>query len=163
MFENDNDPDLEGLAEIRLPEPVSYTPQTSGWWIFGVIVVLVLIGVAFRAWRWRQRDAYRRRALRRLDELEARAEDPTRRAEALAEIPVLVKRAALDAWPRERVSDLSGRAWLAFLDDTYGGDGFTNGPGHHLPALAYAEPDVGAEDAEGLFETVRSWILEHRA
>jgi hypothetical protein len=145
--------ELEGLREIRLPEPVSYAPQTIGWWIVFALLLLIALYVAFRLWRRWRRNAYRRRALAHLAAME--------RDGAPALLPRLLKRTALDAWPREEVANLSGDAWLAFLDRVYGGVGFTSGPGRVLPALAYGEPRV--DDAPALFSLARTWIRTHRA
>jgi hypothetical protein len=64
------------------------------------------------------------------------------------------------------VAALSGDAWLAFLDRTYGGDGFTKGPGR-LVALAAYEPDadlrgIVESDARAVFVLAREWIRRHR-
>ena len=74
------------------------------------------------------------------------------------ELPALVKRVALQAWPREQVASLTGADWLAFLDESYGGDGFANGPGRCLSDLAYGGGD-GADAAV----LVREWIRRHHA
>lgn len=142
---------LDGMREIRLPEPVRYAPQTVGWWILFAVLLLVLAFVAWRLWKRVQRNAYRRLALGRMDGL------------APAELPLLLKRTALDAYPREQVAHLTGRAWLAFLDGAYGGSGFSSGPGRVLPSLAY-DDGVALTDAQQdeLTALVRTWIRRHR-
>ncbi|MHC8327137.1 DUF4381 domain-containing protein [Pseudomonas sp. LB1P83] len=88
---NPNIPSIEQLKEIGLPAPVSYAPQTWGWWVLlGVLVIAVLLVGARRYWQWR-RDRYRREALVRLAELRS-SED---QLGALRELPELLKRVAL--------------------------------------------------------------------
>jgi hypothetical protein len=88
---NPNIPSIDQLKEIALPAPVSYTPQTWGWWVLlGLLVIAVLLISARRYWQWR-RDRYRREALVRLAELQ-NSNDPLT---ALRELPELLKRVAL--------------------------------------------------------------------
>jgi hypothetical protein len=88
---NPNVPSIEQLKEIALPAPVSYAPQTWGWWVLlGLLVLTALIIAARRYWQWR-RDRYRREALVRLAQLQQRSDDLS----ALRELPELLKRTAL--------------------------------------------------------------------
>ncbi|MHC8294268.1 DUF4381 domain-containing protein [Pseudomonas sp. LB3P58] len=88
---NPNIPSIEQLKEIALPAPVSYAPQTWGWWVLlAVLIGSVLLVGARRYWQWR-RDRYRREALVRLAELQ-NSDD---QLEALRELPELLKRVAL--------------------------------------------------------------------
>ena len=88
---NPNIPSIEQLKELGLPEPVSYAPQTWGWWVLLALLILaaLLIGIR-RYWQWR-RDAYRREGLARLAQLRERGDD----LNALRELPELLKRVAL--------------------------------------------------------------------
>ncbi|MCU7215753.1 DUF4381 domain-containing protein [Pseudomonas sp. VE 196-7] len=88
---NPNIPDISQLKELSLPAPVSYAPQTWGWWLLlGLLVVLALVVGVRRYWQWR-RDQYRREALVRLAQLRVRSDD----LNALRELPELLKRVAL--------------------------------------------------------------------
>src|SRR5262249_55479513 len=106
---------LEKLADIVTPPPPSLVPQTWGW------AALAAILLALAAWaflRWRRRRAanrYRVEALAELGRLETALGDPAGRAGALAAIPLLIKRVALAAWPRDRVASLAQSRWTAFL------------------------------------------------
>ncbi|KAF2394900.1 DUF4381 domain-containing protein [Pseudomonas frederiksbergensis] len=88
---NPNIPSIEQLKELGLPAPVSYAPQTWGWWVLlGLLVLAVLLVSARKVWQWR-RDRYRREALVRLAELQRRSDDLS----ALRELPELLKRVAI--------------------------------------------------------------------
>ena len=141
---------LEGLNDIVVPEPVSLMPQTMGWIVLGVVIITMLATWAALAWRRHQRNAYRREALALLE---------TTRPQAL---PALVKRVALAAAPRTEVASLTGDSWLAFLDSSYGGHGFSNGPGRALATLSFAPaaPDAGVP--ADLHDLVALWIRKHR-
>lgn len=88
---NPNIPSIDQLKELALPAPVSYAPQTWGWWLLLAMLVLAALFIGLRRyWQWR-RDRYRREALARLAQLRGRSDD----LNALRELPELLKRVAL--------------------------------------------------------------------
>jgi len=157
---------LEKLHEILLPDPVSWMPQTIGWYaVFGLIVVIMGWWVYGRFRRFRK-NRYRRLALAELGVIERELHQPEKRTRALAEIPVLVKRTALAAFPRSEVAGLSGEKWFAFLDKTLGEKGFTGNVGRLLPELAYAPgPRISKlpdEKIGKLIQLIRQWTQAHK-
>ncbi|CAE6729903.1 hypothetical protein R69927_01762 [Paraburkholderia domus] len=158
---------LKPLQELPLPDTVSYVPQTIGW-VLAAVVLMVAVGVAI--WigrRRREKQRYRRVALTELASIEAslasaRA-DPEQRATALADIPRLIKRTALAVVPREQVAALTGSEWLAFLQRTHGH--FDARSGALLALASYAPRDVVAaipeDDAAALIGHTRDWIERH--
>ena len=158
---------LAGLKELALPEPISYVPQTAGWY---VLLVVLAISLAVLLRRWRRQylaNRYRREALYHLDVITSQLDDAAQRPAALVALPALVKRTAISFTPREDVAQLSGDAWLGFLDSTYRGTAFTTGPGRLLPVLAYrpsaALASVPDRQVSELVELLRQWIRRHRA
>ncbi|WP_295402903.1 DUF4381 domain-containing protein [uncultured Thiocystis sp.] len=155
---------LSDLRDWHLPDPVSWWPPAPGWWLLAGLI-LVGLWLAIRGWRrWDRQGASTRAALRQLDALgKALATDGDRRR-FVAGVSQLLRRLALVRYPREQVAGLSGAAWLAFLDATGGGGGFTQGAGRVLAESAYrpdadAERDVGPEPLSRL---AADWIHAHR-
>ncbi len=156
---------LEKLHEIILPDPVSWMPQTIGWYaIFGLILFVVGWWVCGRLRRFRK-NRYRRLALEELAVIERELQRPEKRAKALAKIPVLLKGTVLSAFPRSEVAGLNGEKWLAFLDKTMGGKNFTEGEGRLLPELAYAPvrriAQLPDEQIGKLLQLIRRWVKLH--
>jgi cbb3-type cytochrome oxidase subunit 3 len=158
-------PGLEKLHDIVVPAPVSWAPQAPGWY---VVFGLVLLGVGwwiYRRLRRFRKNRYRRLALKELTVIERQLQQPERRAEALAEIPVLLKWTALAAFPRSEVAALTGEQWLAFLDRNLGGKDFKEGPGRFLSELAYAPAEKTArfsdESIRNLLQLIRRWTKRH--
>ncbi|MGK7913872.1 MAG: DUF4381 domain-containing protein [Synechococcus sp.] len=151
------------LQEIKLPEPVTWVPQTIGWFLLAGVLVAVfgLWGVKrYRHWR---KNRYRRVAIQTLAEIEA----DIRAGElySLARLASLLKRVALQAYPRNRVAPLQGEEWLCFLDATYGGTDFTQGAGRIVAEIAYAPPSsyrrLSASSIAELLQVTRQWIATH--
>lgn len=153
---------LHGIEEVHLPESVSWWPQTIGWQIMGL---LLLITVGYRLYLlakkwWRNR--YRRTALNRLAALEQRADVWQ---QVVRQLPFLLKATALQAYPRSAVAQLSGTRWLEFLDAQFEGAAFSDGPGRGLLQIAYQlenQWNLNEQDADLLISLSRRWIREHR-
>jgi Domain of unknown function (DUF4381) len=158
---------LEKLHEIILPEPVSWMPQTIGWYAVFALVLFVAGWWVYGMIRRFRKNRYCRLALEELAVIERELQRPEKRAKALSEIPVLLKRTALWAFPRSEVAGLSGEKWLAFLDKTLGGKNFTEGEGRLLPELAYAPvqriAQLPDERIRKLLQLIRRWIKRHDA
>ncbi len=167
MFDSDfGNPQVQGIKEIILPEPVSYTPKTVGWWIlFGVVGLLIAWWVWRRYVTW-HRNRYRREALMELAEIEQQLNQKPERIYALTAMSALVKRTAIHAFGRSSVAELSGKVWLEFLDKTGTTNDFSLGPGRLLPEFAYVKHetlnDMSKENIEQVLALVKDWIIRHK-
>ncbi|MEX1033661.1 MAG: DUF4381 domain-containing protein [Cellvibrionaceae bacterium] len=160
-----NEDPLAQLRDIHVPDPVSWWPPAPGWWIVAILI-LAALGLAWWLRRqYRARNAYRRAARHEL----AQAWDRLRRdgnldryIEALGQI---LRRAALVAFPRQRVNGLHGEAWLRFLDESLpankgSAEPFSQGPGHDLLVLPYRPVDP-SRNLEPLHNLVMDWLTHH--
>lgn len=146
------------LRDIHAPGTPSLWPPAPGWWLLGLVLLGLLVAGGYLAWRRWQRWRWRQRLLGELDALHLEAADPGAGARLSAELSALLKRVALWRYPHEPVAELTGRAWLAFLDRT-GGDGrFTTGPGHILEHGPYAPS--AHYDAPALRALARDWLIK---
>lgn len=154
-----NVPSIDQLQEIALPAPVSYAPQTWGWWVLlGVLIAAALWIGARRYWQWRQ-DRYRREALLRLAQLQQSAED----LGALRELPELLKRVAL-SMPGAHAAPLGGSDWQVFLQQ-HCRQPLPADFSQRLAQLAYA-PDatllaMPSQQRKQLFATCKHWVEHH--
>ncbi len=159
--------ELAGLKEIALPEPFSYMPQTVAWVILFGLVLMATVWLAVRWYRRWLANRYRKAALQRLAEIELNLRDSASRAKSISALPVLVKQTTLAFSARDKVAGLSGKKWLIFLDSTYMGWAFTEGPGKLLPELSYWPilklERVSDEELQALIGLLRKWIRRHRA
>lgn len=157
---------LDALHPLALPPAPTWWPQTPASLLVVSVCGLMLLVLGVKAWqRWRAR-AYRREALARLGVLRAALSDPDTRESAAREIPELLRCTALAVWPRAHVSQLSGAAWLAFLDQTLGrADQPFSTPGARvLLELAYLPSQrIDWAQLPALLELVACWVRGHRS
>ena len=149
-----------GFEEVWVPAPVSMAPETVGWWVVLGICISALGYLVFRRVRRYRANAYRREALKTLNDLRHAFASDKSRAEAL---PILLKRAALGGYPRRRVAGLTGERWGAFLIET-GSDAFTAETATSLHTLSYQGGErLSANDIAAVADAIESWIRRHRA
>jgi hypothetical protein len=140
---------LENLHDIVVPDPVSWWPPATGWWVLLAAVLVAVTLVALRIYRSRRANAYRRAALRELETVGSPAQ-----------LLALLKRVALVTYPREMIASLSGAAWLEFLEhevpNCFGGR-----TGDLLLRVDYENVRPTTEEFAQLKFSARAWIEEH--
>ena len=142
-------PDLIAqLAPPPIPEPVSLWPQTPLAKSLLAMLLLLALYLAWRVYRHYRANAYRRAALKALQNA---GDDP-------ATIADLLRRTALAIYPRQQVAGLTGKDWLDFLNRQYRGSAFRGALGETLLRGAYRDcaPDVA------LTRAAREWIGHHK-
>jgi Domain of unknown function (DUF4381) len=154
---------LQKLADISVPQPVTWIPQTWAWAVLAIAVMALLGWAIARRLQRYAANHYRREGLSELDGLEARLADDGARGEALAALPELLKRVALAAWPRTEVASLSGKSWIAFLRAHAGKADFPVAATGLLDDIEYraSRPVMDAEEARHVTSAVRNWIEDH--
>ncbi len=143
---------LAQLRDVHLPPPVAFWPPAPGWWILGGLGVLLLAALALGLWRWWQRGAPRRAALRELKHLETQSLSDTERLQQVSQLLRRLVRLQQEAG----AAALSGEAWLQYLDQQSRGNLFTQGPGRLLaegPFQARVQ-----EPVEPAVDAARAWI-----
>jgi hypothetical protein len=156
---------LKDLADVVVPDPVSWYPQAWGW---RVLAGALLVAALLLAIRWARRyraNRYRREALAECAALEAGLDREAERATALAGLAALLKRTALTVWPRAEVASLSGHAWVDFLRRHGGRSRVDERMARLLDAAEYqpgALASVSPPDAHACARAARDWIECHR-
>lgn len=156
-------PDLQ-LRDIHLPAEIGWWPPAIGWWLVALLLLLGLFYL-FRHWRSNRPQpvpAVCGPALAELKRLEqAYADNP---GQLIREVSVLLRRSAMSLYGRQRVSGLSGEAWLQFLDQQ------SRAPEQQvfharfhrvLTELPYREHSGDGSVAE-LVQTVRDWLQDQQ-
>lgn len=155
---NPNGDPLSELRDIVEPAGVSGWPPAPGWWLLGVLVLLLLAWLFWVIRRQRARARHWSRTARAsLEALAHEHNDDDRRW--LGELAVLVRRIALASAPRSTVAPLTGEAWLSRLDALAGSDAFSRGVGRRLIEGPWQrEVSLSAADRAALIDLTDSLI-----
>lgn len=152
---------LDQLADIHLPDSVSWWPLAPGWWILLALIAAVAIG--FFIWRHRKRqNHYRVIALQELNTIYSYYKDSQDSAIYLQSLSVLLRRTALTAYPRNFNASIKGTEWLNWLDAVYpdANEKFSSELGQALVNNLYQKnPQI---DASALHRISAAWINGHR-
>ena len=113
--ESENIPEAEHLGPVMEPDSVAFSFDTPGWYLLGILLILGLFYVLFKWIKKYRANAYRREALKKVLELNAKdgERDFTFQLSALM---IILKNVALKAYGRNSVATLHGNAWLSFLE-----------------------------------------------
>ena len=147
---------LQGLRDIHIPEPVSIWPLAPIWWI---ILLLVLASIIYSLGKKaQQRLRYTDVALEALNEIRKQHRQHQSNAKTCAALSKLVRQIALATDERADVANITGQAWLSYLDDMGKTTEFTEGIGRTLLTSPYQKsPSV---DVSKLFKFIRRWIKQ---
>jgi len=119
---------LDNMVETTPPESISFVPQTIAWQLIFLLLILFTINKCYRRWKSYQDNAYRREALAWLAQCSLTNEEDVR------QLPALLRKTALLAngvtknnnttesshlaiMRRNKITQLSGNAWLTWLDE----------------------------------------------
>lgn len=153
---------LAQLADIHLPEPVSFWPPAPGWWILALLL-LIAAGFALRQlFALRTRQKICDYALAELDRCyqhlnEASAADPNeRKLRYVNEVNSVLRRVALVHFPQSNVASLGGQAWVDFIREK-GESSLLNE--ELAAALAHGRFQTRCQvDTDALHQMSRSWV-----
>jgi len=154
---------IKGISEVALPDSVSYFPQTSGWKIVGLAIFLWAVYKSYQATKQWWHNRYRRDALKKVEALlHQNTQAEVLGIDVLAELSVVLKATALQVYPRRQIAELSGAAWLQFLNQHAGYTAFDQSAMNLLSTFVYQKPSQVDEKAlEHLAGQITTWIKQH--
>lgn len=112
---------LAQLADIHLPEPVSYWPPAIGWWILAAITLVLLALLIRKLVRMRRQQKICQYALAELKHCYDNYShaDPAiidqSKLDYVNQFNTVVRRVALVHYPQANVASLDGASWVDFI------------------------------------------------
>lgn len=111
---------LSQLADIHLPEPVSFWPPAPGWWVLAVLLLIAVALLLRQLLKLREKQKICQYALAELDRCLQRladhgADQDQARLHYINEVNSVLRRVALVHFPRSNVASLGGAAWVDFI------------------------------------------------
>lgn len=154
---NPQDP-LAQLHPLREPAMTGWWPPAPGWWLLALLLLIALAALGWWLWQRYRANAYRRQALAQLAQIRSDYAGGSGPEQSLVALNALLKSVALRAYPRREVAALSGRAWLAFLNQ----QGAGKLQFEEALVVAHYRQDPGEVDLDDLLACSARWIRLHR-
>jgi hypothetical protein len=132
---------------------VSFSFETIGWEVLGVVLILLLIATTWLWVRSYRRNAYRRAALRQLELYRQGSWN-------VQDVLLLLKKSAIHAYGRSHTGNLFGHDWLAFLDGS-AKDVQLLKLEQEIAAAVYQNRSLSPEASHDLLVNARNWIKTH--
>ena len=156
---------LQNLNDIVMPAATGWWPLANGWYFLIGLLLVALVWFGYRSRRTWLSNRYRRAALQELQLLTEDVTGVENRMTGLRQLPVLLKRTALSAYPRNDVASLSGENWHQFLNSTAKGPLFTEELFVTLDDLSYTRVELSdndSRDVSALISASKQWIKHHQ-
>lgn len=145
------------------PSPVPFRFGAPGWYVAGVLLLLLLATGAFLLYRHYRRNRYRREALQWLQTLESAASQDGSAASLVYATNLLLKRIAMSRYGRERIAPARGPGWISVLNHTMKKELFDEKDERLLAQDIYQAGDVLAPStATGFVVKAKQWIQQHQ-
>jgi len=152
---------LSQLRDIHLPSPIGVWPPALGWWILGILAIVLLLFLTYRIVKALVNNRYRRHGINELRSIFNEFEQHQNCSALALNINVLLKRICLHYYGNGKVERLSSEGWLAFLDSGAKTDGgFSDGAGQILASGPYGA--TSHVDSSGLKRLCELWIRRHK-
>ena len=146
---NDSPTSLDRLHDVMTPPEIPWWPPAPGWYVVAALLLIGIVVLTVRAVLIWKHNAYRRAALRELQN-----------ATDVGSIGTILRRTALAVTPRSTVAAKTGPSWPQWLDAMV--------PIHmpdtvrrQLSSGAYG-PSENKGDLTALREYAETWIRDHR-
>lgn len=152
-------PTLQSLRDIHLPDPISIWPLAPGWYVLAIIIIVGLIWLGIKIYKNHQRSLIKKLALTQLKTLYAAYQQQIQTpAQIAAAISILLRRVALAYFRREQIAGLQGQQWLEFLNASGNTQEFTATLGNVLLTAPYQKHFSGSLDT--LFQLSQQWVMQ---
>ena len=103
------------LGNVMEPEPIAFTFDTLGWKVLLALFVILCVYGLYRLYLKYRHNQYRRDAIAELEHV--MSDSQLSEVAFITKYVFVLKRTALQSYPREQVASLKGDSWLQFLDN----------------------------------------------
>ncbi|RAJ02432.1 uncharacterized protein DUF4381 [Chitinophaga skermanii] len=149
--------------DVIEPPPVKFSFNEPGWYVVGVLFVLIVALCVYLVYQYYKRNRYRKSALRYLQEREKYWKEQQQDVPLIYETSMLLKRLSMRNYGRGTVAYLYGKDWINFLNTTWKEHSFTEEEGQMLFDTLYRKPtQVDKNIANGFIEKTKRWIIHHK-
>jgi hypothetical protein len=151
------------VGKLIEPEPVPFSFTTPGWYVVGVLLLLLVVLCVFLLIKHYKNNLYRRCALAFLIEREKRLSLINASGRIVYETQMLIKRIAMNRYGRREVSGLREDKWIAFINSTWREKSFDEKDNELLSRGIYnSSLQITDETVSAFVEKAKRWIRKHK-
>lgn len=146
------------LRDMHLPDPISWWPLATGWWMACGVVFLLLLS-SYMVLKRYSRITLKKQASKTLDQIASSFNETDNAAQCLSELSKFLRRVVISQEMMDsKAASLTGENWLCLLDKRLDEPLFSQGVGRILLHGPY-QPAVKNEDVAQLIELCRKWVM----
>jgi len=152
----------DDIGTLIEPDPIKFSWGAPGWYVLGIVLLLLIFVVMVMVYRHYQKNKYRRTALSWLESRESTmlAHQPS---QVVYDAAMLMKRIAISRYGRSHVAAVREQEWITFLNKVCKSQLFSPGDAEWLNRTLYAAGDAVKESETKTFvDKTKKWIKNHR-
>ncbi|MCY0966500.1 DUF4381 domain-containing protein [Parathalassolituus penaei] len=146
------------LRDLHMPDPISAWPPAPGWWLVGILGVILLLAAMYGGWRfwkdWYPLHRSRRDSAQQLENWRVEWRQHRNSNQLINNINLELKRFCQLWYPH--ALNLHGQAWVDFLQQH---SRISAEPLQPLASGGYARPDTNL-DGDQLVATTIQWLQQ---
>jgi hypothetical protein len=155
----------QSFHDLIEPSSIPFRFNAPGWWVLAVVMVLVLLASAVLIVRHYRKNAYRKKAIHYLEQIELTTMANTGYPGIAYQTAMLMKRVAIAKYGR-KVAGLSGESWLSWLNDKTRRrhrHPFNEDDGKIISDAIYSNETINADQVNHFVRKAKDWIKYHHA
>tara|TARA_R110002049_G_scaffold159633_8_gene324623 strand:- start:311 stop:775 length:465 start_codon:yes stop_codon:yes gene_type:complete len=143
------------LRDIHLPDAITWWPPAIGWWLLLLLIPLLIFGVWYVYKRLTRNTAVKSaQRLLAIIKNDSDADD----LQKLQQLSVWLRRVTMSVAPDQYSAGLTGKAWLAYLDNAVDGSPFSEGMGQCLVDVQFRRSAPDGVDINALIILCEIWL-----
>jgi len=144
------------------PQPVTFSFGAPGWYVLGVLCLLVILFVLWLLWRHHVKNKYRTEALQWLSTKEQSLTRQKNYAALVYETNMLLKRIAMSKYGRSNVAGKRGADWTSYINSTWRAKAFDETDEALLHEDIYCLEAIKPGKATAFVNKAKQWIRRHK-
>jgi hypothetical protein len=148
-------------GQLIEPPAVVFGFGAPGWYVLGALAMLLLMWFTGFLWRNYQRNRYRRRALKEIENSKQHYAAAGMEGNMLYETNMLLKRIAMARYGRNDTAGMKGEEWIEFLNKSSGDEIFDETDTALLQEL-YSGKKHEHKSIMDFIQKAKTWIRKHR-
>ncbi len=147
------------LGPILEPDPIKFSFDTPGWYFLAIVLLLFLLFGIFKWVKHYRNNAYRRQAIKKLDQLIINT-DEIDLSQQVTEVLTVLKLVAFQTYGRKEVAALHGKPWFLFLDSKVKSNSFSELEPLISESIYQCIP-MGVNELTAFKNLSKIWIRKH--